>query len=990
MAKVLEKFMNKRAVGKNEECTHTSMAGGKWYIFNKDEEEFLEKYCKALKEQVYYFVEKNRTLCGYIKIDFDCHFSKKPNERPLNKDLIKKIVKMFTDILVRMFGKKIDLTCFVLQRLKVYLKKKSKGDVWADGIHIQFPYIYCNYECHYAVRNIFIRECSNIIKELGCVNTIEQIYDKGIIESISWCMYGSTKKGLENNIYKIIKIYNSDKTIDDYSTLRLIKLLSVRRVGEILDPVNQELIDRNFNSDKEILKTKKRIKDTKEYVKAESIKPIELVRNKIYNENKIEELLNMLSDERCDSYQGWRNVGMILYACSLQDVNYKKKNAIDFFELWRDWSEESDNYDEGCCEKMWKSFKNIKSFYIGYGSLCYYAKEDNKDEYMSSKIKDYMKKEIKQIKLDTVKINEIENKSNRYIITLKTDKECLFDKDDHNGNYMYIEITVHGWIVKCTKCHFEQYPEKSPIPINKLALCKIFELIPESDIEKEVKNDHKYKEEYKILNDHKLNTLVYKCLDATGQKFIELYYYLHKDRYVYTKEGWYIFNGHFWKKCAEEKISILINEFSNLFSTFYDYYENIKKNDDNKKHIEKMLNAITIARLKIEDTKTKESMIKGLRTKFYDEEFYEKLDSNPYLIGFLNGTFNLEKREFRSGRPEDFISMNTNIEYISEHTKHYKDLLKFLQDIVDHKYNLDYLLKYVATGLTSKISHALFLFLFGNSRNGKSLFASLVEKTFGDYCAILKYTLLTRPEASSEAPNTELIGLVKKRIAITSEPENKAKINSGLYKKLTGDDTITARNPHSTKVVRFKQTATMLSLNNTPPKFDNDDLAIRARSRYLLFPNRFVDEPKKKNEKKINYNLNTELKNWTQDFMLLLIEKYYQYIDEGLKDTKDITSYAQDNIKKGNPYYEFYSEKLEKSKYNMKTDVMYNIFLKWYTDNYPSNKKPSKSDMISELKDFVDYGDKLYMKKGNPTTGFKNIQFKVKKDIDNSSSSDSD
>ena len=50
---------------------------------------------------------------------------------------------------------------------------------------------------------------------------------------------------------------------------------------------------------------------------------------------------------------------------------------------------------------------------------------------------------------------------------------------------------------------------------------------------------------------------------------------------------------------------------------------------------------------------------------FYDgpRQFNEKLHSNPNLLGFTNGVYDLDSGEFRDGQPEDCISNSTRIEY---------------------------------------------------------------------------------------------------------------------------------------------------------------------------------------------------------------------------------------------------------------------------------------------------------------------------------------
>ena len=40
------------------------------------------------------------------------------------------------------------------------------------------------------------------------------------------------------------------------------------------------------------------------------------------------------------------------------------------------------------------------------------------------------------------------------------------------------------------------------------------------------------------------------------------------------------------------------------------------------------------------------------------------LDENPNIVCFSNGVYDLEADEFRQGRPEDYVSLCTNIDYL--------------------------------------------------------------------------------------------------------------------------------------------------------------------------------------------------------------------------------------------------------------------------------------------------------------------------------------
>ena len=61
--------------------------------------------------------------------------------------------------------------------------------------------------------------------------------------------------------------------------------------------------------------------------------------------------------------------------------------------------------------------------------------------------------------------------------------------------------------------------------------------------------------------------------------------------------------------------------------------------------------------------------MKEAKNIFYVSDFISKLDTNEYLMCFKNGVIDFKNNEFRDGRPEDFCSKCTNINYIP-----YKDL----------------------------------------------------------------------------------------------------------------------------------------------------------------------------------------------------------------------------------------------------------------------------------------------------------------------------
>ena len=82
---------------------------------------------------------------------------------------------------------------------------------------------------------------------------------------------------------------------------------------------------------------------------------------------------------------------------------------------------------------------------------------------------------------------------------------------------------------------------------------------------------------------------------------------------------------------------------------------------------------------KLKTSSFKDNIVKECKELFHDKYFQGKLDTREYLIGFENGVYDLELLQFREGRPEDYISLNTGIEYheFNENDTHFEDIKLF-------------------------------------------------------------------------------------------------------------------------------------------------------------------------------------------------------------------------------------------------------------------------------------------------------------------------
>jgi hypothetical protein len=93
--------------------------------------------------------------------------------------------------------------------------------------------------------------------------------------------------------------------------------------------------------------------------------------------------------------------------------------------------------------------------------------------------------------------------------------------------------------------------------------------------------------------------------------------------------------------------------------------------------------------------------MKECRELFHDKEFYKKIDTNPFLIGFSNGIYDLKKKELRCGRPDDFVELSTEIEKIDfdENHEYWFELKNFINTVFADEEVRFYFLTYFASCL---------------------------------------------------------------------------------------------------------------------------------------------------------------------------------------------------------------------------------------------------------------------------------------------------
>lgn len=681
---------------------------GSYNIEGVDYEIFMNLYQVALEKMPMHIVERPKEV-GPMVIDIDFKTHKKHRERQYLDSHIEEVIKVYNDLFKKYL--EIDdrqIKAFVFEKPDPTYVEKDKQ--WKDGFHILYPEIPINVKKRYfffdKAKEIIINK--DIFEEIPFVNTYDDILDSSVIKNNGMLMYGSSKEGRDP--YYLTKIYEHDLSIEKtemFDQDDLPNYLSIRRYcdeddielktinkksslaktntseentdeentdDENTDEENTDEEDDDIDNfangfDKSKQKPSKNENEIENMVNTtfekyekpkKSKKPTneEIYRfndndddndeeNENYvanrNEPKISDLnngnklgmthsnpsqfqmlgkefevelakqiLQILKKSRYDNYNEWIRVGWALHGVS--------PTLLPDYILF---SKKSKKFVRGECEKIWQSASDFGGQQLGIGSLQWWAREDNLEEYLQI-LRRCMNPLINEAKSGT---------------------------HDDIANVM--------------------------------------------------------KEMYKHM---------YKCVSI-------------------QKNIWYEFQGSAWvlldsAYTLKERIpSEVVKEFFVLHSSHIasaggtlavDQDEHIKQSGKIQKLYDKLKNV-----------PFQKQVIEACTAKFYDKKFEETLNTNPMLLGFKNGVYDLERMCFRKGTPDDLISMTTGYDYkmYSYDSPEIKKVEKYFAQVQRQEDVRTYVLRLIASFLDGRVKDQKFILWTGHGCHAKNEEILMYDKT---------------------------------------------------------------------------------------------------------------------------------------------------------------------------------------------------------------------------------------------------------------------
>lgn len=311
---------------------------------------------------------------------------------------------------------------------------------------------------------------------------------------------------------------------------------------------------------------------------------------------------------------------------------------------------------------------------------------------------------------------------------------------------------------------------------------------------------------------------------------------------VKYKNNIYVYYGDKWfdetDNKKQHKLTLYISE--KLYDIMRDDIDaDVSLKEKDKIKVLKILRTNTSAGGKMSD------IIKHILSKAKESEV--EFNSNPFLIGFNNGVYDLQEDEFRGYKFDDFITLTTKYDYIQpdyddeEINKIKEELIGIFEMIQPDPESRMLYLQTLASGLDGRPYQKLFLFN-GQGGNGKGLTGSLMDITLGDYYHQPSNGILKDVEKSN-SPSPDMINLKNKRYINFKEVAGSVRV--AMLRNLTGGGKFSGRYLNQNPETFFMSGTFVMEFNVSPELDGKPQRADYRRLVDILFPVNFTDDPTK-------------------------------------------------------------------------------------------------------------------------------------------------
>jgi putative DNA primase/helicase len=258
---------------------------------------------------------------------------------------------------------------------------------------------------------------------------------------------------------------------------------------------------------------------------------------------------------------------------------------------------------------------------------------------------------------------------------------------------------------------------------------------------------------------------------------------------------------------------------------------------------------------------------------------------------------------------------------------------------------VDFFRRVCGYAMVGEVHQSILVVMTGRGRNGKSLIVEVLSKVLGPLSGAIRSEMLLDQYriASSSGPTPDIMTLRGLRMAFASETDDGCRISPSRVKWLTGNDTITGRNPHDKYEVQFPPSHTLFLLTNHKPHAPADDFAFWERMVVFPFDLSFVDRPPaNENERRADPALGKKLESELPSILAWMVRGCLEWQQVGLDPPTVVKQAVQEYQRDEDSVGDFIEECcITGPDYSVSAAAVYERFDEWWRENV-SNRVPKK------------------------------------------------
>ena len=447
--------------------------------------------------------------------------------------------------------------------------------------------------------------------------------------------------------------------------------------------------------------------------------------------------------------------------------------------------------------------------------------------------------------------------------------------------------------------------------------------------------------------------------------FAMVLYQMFKDKYVcssITNKSWFVFKNHRWIPDLGQSLRLAISV--EMYAEYTKKTESLTQEmlaydvgDERYIDIQKRIKYITELSQKLKRTTDKNNIMREAAEIFYDKLFISNMDTNKYLLCFSNGVIDFEKKIFRDGYPQDYITKSTNIPYIPYDQEKYSEEINyintFMQQLFPVKSLNKYMWEHLASVLIGENMNQTFNIYRGSGSNGKSLLVEFMSQALGEYKGTVPITLVTKDRNAIGGTSSEIMQLKGIRYAVMQEPTKGTKLYDGVFKELTGGDPIQGRALYH-DMETFTLQCTLAVCTNVLFEIDSNDDGTWRRIRLCEFMSKFVDpgtpeDPDNPYQFQKDKNLKDKLPKYVPIFASMLVKIAFE--TNGNVEDCDIVMASSNKYRQGQDHISAFVDEMVRKKEGkkIKKSELCEQFKLWFQEQQGSRKMPKGVELCEYM-----------------------------------------